>query len=285
MLRMLVVVLVLANGLYYAWAQGHLNAWSEALGLGEPPSTQPAASDKSAQYTPVNPEAISWVAAAEPAPAAPVPAPVASPPAPAQAAPAQPAVIEPAEPPEAEEEAPKAPEPEPESLAQAPAKEPEAPEPAAPPAPAVPKQCMAIGVFSEEQMGPIREALQGIARNQWRVKDSAVSGRWMVFWGGANDELDLVARRGELQSKNVPHERLRTSPVGIGYSLGRFSSEAAAQQHKKDVERKGIRGTTVEVEREPSTIYTLEFPDYNAIKDIVRRDLGRHIGARTWQAC
>lgn len=283
MLRMLVVVLLLANGLYFAWAQGHLDTWTQALGMGSPQSAQPAAQDKSAQYAPLQPDAIEWVDAAAPAAGAepPARAPV------VVVAPPPAAAVEPQ--PEATEDLPDAPaaaEPEPEAQAVVAAPKPvEEEAPAVATLPQAPKQCMAIGVFSPEQMEPIRAALQGIARNQWRIKDSPVSGRWMVFWGGASDELVLSARRGELQSKGVPHERLRSSPVGIGFSLGRFSSEAAALQHKKDVERKGIRAATVEVERAPSTVYTIEFPDYGSVKEVVRRDLGRYIGARTWQAC
>lgn len=288
MLRMLVVVLLLANGLYFAWAQGHLDTWTQALGLGSPQSVQPVAQDQSAQYAPLQPDVIEWVDAAAPMvgaePPAQAPAPV---PAPVVVAAPPPAAALP-QPEEAEDlpDAPAAAEPEPEAQAVVAAPTPVEPEaPAVAALPPAPKQCMAIGVFSSEQMEPIRAALQGIARNQWRIKDSPVSGRWMVFWGGATDELVLSARRGELQSKGVPHERLRSSPVGIGFSLGRFSSEAAAHQHKKDVERKGIRAATVEVERAPSTVYTIEFPDYGAVKEVVRRDLGRYIGARTWQAC
>lgn len=283
MLRMLVVVLLLANGLYFAWAQGHLDTWTQALGMGSPQSAQPAAQDKSAQYAPLQPDAIEWVDAAAPAAGAepPARAPV------VVVAPPPAAAVEPQ--PEATEDLPDAPaaaEPEPEAQAVVAAPKPvEEEAPAVATLPQAPKQCMAIGVFSPEQMEPIRAALQGIARNQWRIKDSPVSGRWMVFWGGASDELVLSARRGELQSKGVPHERLRSSPVGIGFSLGRFSSEAAALQHKKDVERKGIRAATVEVERAPSTVYTIEFPDYGSVKEVVRRDLGRYIGARTWQTC
>lgn len=309
MLRMLVVFLLLANGLYFAWAQGHLAVWKEALGLGAGPPRASQMQDRSAQYTALHPEAIEWVEASQAATAPPVATPV---------KPAPVAVPEPVAVPAA-----RAPEPEtidlkadastmqeaaraddgaeresvvPESVPQPPSPpvvEPPKPvvaalapvAPPAVPAPSVPKQCMAIGPFSAEQMEPIRPALQSMGRNQWRIEGSAVSGRWMVFWGGANDELVLSARRGELQNKAIPFERLRTSPVGIGFSLGRFSSEAAAQQHKKDVERKGVRGTTVQVERAPSMVYTIEFPDYGPIKDVLRRDFSRYFGARSWQPC
>ncbi|THU04435.1 hypothetical protein E9531_03305 [Lampropedia puyangensis] len=308
MLRMVVVVLLLANGLYFAWAQGHLASLGQMVGWGASPTLEGASapiSDSSAEtHTPLNPDAIEWQlptqavnqptvqsAAQSTAPAIAEPAPpnvavslTAAPQADAgsvtaeAAAPEQSAdvVVRP------EEQVSVAQEQKPQESPQ-PQPEPERSSPVA--VAEAPKQCMAIGPFSPEQMEPIRASLQGIARNQWRIEDSPVSGRWMVFWGGASDELVLSARKGELQSKGVSHERLRSSPVGIGFSLGRFSSEAAAQQHKRDIERKGIRGTSVEVERAPSTVYTIEFPDYATIKEVVRRDLSRYFGARNLQAC
>ncbi|MDO4724204.1 MAG: hypothetical protein Q4A97_05530 [Comamonadaceae bacterium] len=268
MLRALIVFLLLANIGYFAWVQAHraspapdadaasaASVRADAVALLQAlPSRRPAAETQPA------PALIVAQGDSQPAPA------VAEPP--AQPAAAAQSPEPPAEP--AQEKPPEKP--------------PERPQdkPAEPPPP---KQCMALGPFSNEQMEPVRGALARWPQSYWRLTQSTQSGRWMVFWGGVADELVLSARRSELQNKGISYERLRSTSAGPGFSLGRFSTESAAEQQKRNLEQSGISGTQVLVERQPATVYTIEFPDYHAIRDVVRRDLGRHMGGRSLQPC
>ena len=144
---------------------------------------------------------------------------------------------------------------------------------------------MAFGPLTAEQAEPVRAVLQSWPRAQWRWEQQSVNGRWMVLWAKVNDDLLSNARRAELQSKNIAFERLRSGPHAGGFSLGRFSSEAAAQQQKRNLERRGITGATVVLEREAAVLYTVQFPDYAAVREQVRRELGRHLGGRSPQGC
>lgn len=289
MLRIVIVLLVVANAVYFAWARGHL----QALGLGP---SQPAPATPEA-HAPLRPEAVQ-VVQSPPTPAQPEAAQHSSPP------PVIPVLVAQNTPPLAEaEQAPQdlaappqaseaaapdtpAQEQTPSPAAAAPAPPPApVPPPPPPPAPPVPKQCMAFGPLTAEQAEPVRAVLQSWPRAQWRWEQQSVNGRWMVLWAKVNDDLLSNARRAELQSKNIAFERLRSGPHAGGFSLGRFSSEAAAQQQKRNLERRGITGATVVLEREAAVLYTVQFPDYAAVREQVRRELGRHLGGRSPQGC
>lgn len=289
MLRIVIVLLVVANAVYFAWARGHL----QALGLGP---SQPAPATPEA-HAPLRPEAVQ-VVQSPPTPAQPEAAQHSSPPPVipvlvAQNTPplaeAEQAPQELAAPPQASEAAaPDTPAQEqpPSPAAAAPAPPPApVPPPPPPPAPPAPKQCMAFGPLTAEQAEPVRAVLQSWPRAQWRWEQQSVNGRWMVLWAKVNDDLLSNARRAELQSKNIAFERLRSGPHAGGFSLGRFSSEAAAQQQKRNLERRGITGATVVLEREAAVLYTVQFPDYAAVREQVRRELGRHLGGRSPQGC
>lgn len=289
MLRIVIVLLVVANAVYFAWARGHL----QALGLGP---SQPAPATPEA-HAPLRPEAVQ-VVQSPPTPAQPEAAQQSSPPPVipvlvAQNTPplaeAEQAPQELAAPPQASEAAaPDTPAQEqpPSPAAAAPAPPPApVPPPPPPPAPPAPKQCMAFGPLTAEQAEPVRAVLQSWPRAQWRWEQQSVNGRWMVLWAKVNDDLLSNARRAELQSKNIAFERLRSGPHAGGFSLGRFSSEAAAQQQKRNLERRGITGATVVLEREAAVLYTVQFPDYAAVREQVRRELGRHLGGRSPQGC
>lgn len=290
MLRIVIVLLVVANAVYFAWARGHL----QALGLGP---SQPAPATPEA-HAPLRPEAVQ-VVQRPPTPAQPEAAQQSSPPPviPVLVAQNTPPLVDEAEqapqelvaPPQASEAAaPDTPAQEqpPSPAAAAPAPPPApVPPPPPPPAPPAPKQCMAFGPLTAEQAEPVRAVLQSWPRAQWRWEQQSVNGRWMVLWAKVNDDLLSNARRAELQSKNIAFERLRSGPHAGGFSLGRFSSEAAAQQQKRNLERRGITGATVVLEREAAVLYTVQFPDYAAVREQVRRELGRHLGGRSPQGC
>lgn len=270
MLRALIFFLLVANLTYFGWAQLHRPKPVAEDGVAGPAATVRADAVALLQAPPPKKPAVE----PQPAPALTV----------AQAEP-QPAAAEPA----AQADAAATPAQNSEPLAEPaqekpPEKPPERPQdkPAEPPPP---KQCMALGPFSSEQLEPVRGVLARWPQSYWRLTQSTQSGRWMVFWGGVNDELVLSARRSELQNKGVSYERLRSTSAGPGFSLGRFSTEGAAEQQKRNLEQRGIGGTQVLVERQPATVYTIEFPDYNAIREVVRRDMGRHMGGRSLQPC
>lgn len=259
MLRVIVVLLLLANAAYFAWTQN----WLAAAGLPAAAARSPAAQ---AVQEPLNPQQLQLIspqqleqalqqnASAKPA-AAPSPAPAAAieEPEPATNAPPQAAV----------------------QAAVPPAGQPVA----------APRVCMATGTFTQEQLQPIRAALQGWPAEAWRVEESTLQGRWMVFWGNFDDGLVFAAKRSELEAKQLAFDPLRNTPQGTGFSLGRFSTEAAANQERERLARRGINGLAVVKEREDTTVFNLEFPDYDAYRERIRRELARFFTGKPLRAC
>lgn len=222
MLRLLVVLLLLANGGYYAWSQGLLRPWGLA------PSTQAEPERLQRQ---LQPQALRLL--------------------PAASAPAQP----PSAPPAPASEA--APEP-----ATAPATAPVAAAPvsatAAAPAPAQgPTQCLQAGSFDERQAQALRQALAAWPAGSWELAASTQSGRWMVYMGRFPDVDVVDKKRVELRALNIAFDRPGAA-LEPGLSLGRYSSEERAEAALKDLARQGVRTARVVQERAEARLFQLQ---------------------------
>ncbi|MDO5087004.1 MAG: hypothetical protein Q4D74_05255, partial [Comamonadaceae bacterium] len=255
MLRWIVALLLAANLVWLAWSQG----WLSGLGLAPQPQAEP---ERVARQ--VQPQTLHARPVAEPA----------APPAPADP-PAS------ATPPSAT--APPAPEPAPEdaparqagagAAAETAAATPEAPPPVAAPAPASPpavrRVCLQAGVLDERQAQAVRRAAAALPANAWRLDSVQLPGRWMVYVKLPSAEA-AAARRAELRAQGVDTDRPGAA-LEPGLSLGRFSSEEAAERALSDLGRKGVRGARVVRERRDTPAYMLRVP---AADDALRAQLG-----------
>jgi len=221
MLRLLVVVLLLANAGYYAWSQGLLRDW----GLAPAEQAEPQRLQQQ-----LRPEALR-LAGAPAQPAAPsAPASTASPaPAPAATAEAEPV---------------------------------EAQRPAA--------ECLQAGVFDEEQANALRRAAAGLPPNSWSLQRASIPGRWMVYIGKLADAEALSKKRAELRELGVSFDRPNNPSLEPGLSLGRFSTEEAAQRGLGNLVAKGVRTARVVQERQDAPGYMLRLP---AVDDALRPQL------------
>ena len=250
MLRVVVILLVLANGVYFAWTQGLLHS------LGMQPPEQ---AESHRLHDQLRPEAIRLLNA----PPSAVPSTPAAPEAPVVAtttessAPAAPAVPVEA----ARTEAP-------------------------PVVPPETRRCWWAGNFNTEQTTLLRKALGMLPdlKDQWQLNPIQANGRWIVYMGRLNDEL-MARKKAELREMKVEYREVRVAPLSPGLALGTFSTEAAAQQGLAIVTRKGVRTARVEQERPETTVYVLRLP---AITDQQRASLdllGDALAERTLQTC
>lgn len=258
MLRAFVVLLAAANLLLFAWTQGYLPATTP-----QPPTA--AASRSGAALTPIEPQAIVLLDAETFAALQATPPLAAAEPQQAQEAPA----------PASEVAAVAAPATPPADAAQA---QGDVNAPAQP-------VCRVAGPFTDAQLEPLRAALADLAPALWRSMQTSQSGRWMVFWGGVDDELLINARLAELQAADIAHERLRNHPAGPGFSLGRFSTEAGAEQQQRALAQRGINGTAIVIERAPAVLTTIEFPDYAAVQAQLGNRLLPLLGDQALRPC
>lgn len=162
-----------------------------------------------------------------------------------------------------------------EGAAPAPASPPEglgnaAPEvPAAPAAPveavssstaAARGECLQAGPFDTAQADAWRSAARALPQGSWSLEGSTAPGRWMVYMGRFADADALAKKRTELRTRNVAFDKPGSPALEPGLSLGRFSSEEAAQRALAALTQQGVRSARVVVERAETTTFTLRLP-------------------------
>lgn len=253
MLRVVIILLVLANAVYFAWTGGHL----AALGLAPTDQTEPQRLRDQ-----VNPDMVRLLNSAQPvAPAASQPPSPPSTPAPETTPPADNAAA-------AVEPPPSAPEP---AVAA----------PAAPPS--LPTACWRATGYSEAQARQLRSALAGVPDLQglWQIDESRLGGRWVVYMGKLSEET-MQRKKAELKALKVDYREVRVPHLSPGLALGTYSTESAAEQGLRDVTRKGVRSARVAQEREETTSHTLTLPAVTAPQ---REQVQALLGSKALAAC
>ena len=241
MIRFAIVLLLLANAGYYAFSQGMLRSlgWAphnpsepERLQQQVKPEELRILSPQELEQAQKQTQAQSAAAEAPHAPAEPTPAPVV---APAATAEADKPVEKPAE-----------------KVAEKPVEKPEK------------KECLVAGSFDAKQVEALRLQLAKLPEGSWKLDSSTSAGRWMVYVGKFSSQEALDTRRNELRAMEVSTDRARIASLEPGISLGRFSSEEAAERHQATMAKKGVTGAKVVVERPEATSYTLRLPKVDA---------------------
>ncbi|QXZ08720.1 SPOR domain-containing protein [Comamonas sp. Y33R10-2] len=279
MLRIIFLLLVLGNAGYYLWSQGHL------AGMGLTPEVQ---SEPQRVHEQIKPDAlvlpeVERARNSEPAEAAQPEAGATSHP---ESAPV--AVPEQAAKPEIKPEAkPDVP----------PAVQPDAKVEAVPVAAKEVKEAKAVkevkevetcyqaSGIEEVQADSIRRALASKAKGDWELVPSHQSGRWMVYMGKFPDAEFRDRKRAELRLMNVDFDRVGGN-FEPGLSLGRFSSEDAAQRQLASLMRQGVRSARVVQERAEVTSYALRLPKATAsFKSDVMVLAGNNLLPKSLKAC
>lgn len=137
-----------------------------------------------------------------------------------------------------------------------------APSPAEAPVAAAPEagECLQAGVFDEEQAATLRRAVTSLPQGSWTLERTTIAGRWMVYMGRFADTDVLAKKRAELREMNVPYDRPASASLEPGLSLGRFSTEEAAQRGLSNLTAKGVRTARVVQERTDAPGYMLRLP-------------------------
>lgn len=238
MLRLLAGALLIANLLYFGWTMGWLD---RVVGVRADGGREP---ERLARQ--VRPELVELHAADAPASASAV----ALAPAAASAVADVPAVAASAasEPAQAAASAPSAP------SAASPASAPIRTAAAAASAASAPASngnllCLEAGPFAAADLPAAEKLLQGAwPGGSWTRRRIEGSGEWLIYMGPYPDDAWLERKKGELSRirGGLAYEVLNAPPsLARGISLGRFASQAVAEQRLDQLRQRGIRTAKV----------------------------------------
>lgn len=158
--------------------------------------------------------------------------------------------------------------------------------PAAPaPPPPPPTACWLATGFTPAQADTLRSALSasGLPRERWQLGEVKLGGRWVVYMGRYNDE-QLERKKTELRTIGVAFREL-SGPLSPGLALGTYSSEAAAQQALQDVGQKGVRTARVAQERAETSAWNLRLPAITDAQRATVAGLGAALAGKRLQRC
>lgn len=219
MLRLLVLLLVLANGLYFAWSDG----WLRAYGYG--PAVQSEPQRLSQQ---LHPEALRKLTPAE-----------------VKRVDAQ--VL----------------------------------------ADQAPKECLLAGPFDEAQTAVLRRALESaLEAGNWQFDTMAVPARWIVYMGKFANADAMAKKRAELAVMNIVPQALSNPELELGFSLGGFDTQAAANTElARLMSQRGIRTAKVVQEHAGGQQNQLKLPALTAEQKARLNDLRPALAGRSLRPC
>lgn len=134
-------------------------------------------------------------------------------------------------------------------------------------APADAGECLQAGVFDEKQATALRTAAAALPPGSWSLEPTPITGRWMIYMGRFDDQDTLDKKRAELRARKVDFDRAGGT-LELGLSLGRFSTEEAAQRGLTALNAQGVRTARVVLERQAATGFILKLP---AVTDAQRQ--------------
>ena len=134
-------------------------------------------------------------------------------------------------------------------------------------APADAGECLQAGIFDEKQATALRTAAASLPPGSWTLEPTPITGRWMIYMGRFDDQDTLDKKRAELRARKVDFDRAGGT-LELGLSLGRFSTEEAAQRGLTTLNAQGVRTARVVLERQAATGFILKLP---AVTDAQRQ--------------
>lgn len=134
-------------------------------------------------------------------------------------------------------------------------------------APADAGECLQAGVFDDKQAAALRTAAAALPPGSWSLESTPITGRWMIYMGRFDDQDTLDKKRAELRARKVDFDRAGGT-LEPGLSLGRFSTEEAAQRGLTALNAQGVRTARVILERQAATGFILKLP---AVTDAQRQ--------------
>ena len=112
--------------------------------------------------------------------------------------------------------------------------------------PAVATQCLQAGLFSDEQTATLRARLQNaLPVGSWEFESTIEPARWMIYMGKYASADLLAKKRAELRQRNVSFQSLNDPALEPGLSLGNFSDQLDAQAELERIAKLGVKTARV----------------------------------------
>jgi hypothetical protein len=152
---------------------------------------------------------------------------------------------------------------------------------------AKPKECLQFGPFDDAQAGKLRTALAGssLAPDAWQLNTVNVPERWVVYIGKFPNPQALDKKRAELTALNIKSDPVSAPHLVLGLSLGRFDTEANANQDLERLRKEGVRTARVVQERAASQTTQLKLPAATDTTKAVVLGLGDALAAKAPRSC
>ena len=154
-----------------------------------------------------------------------------------------------------------------------------------PPVAASSGECLQAGPFDPAQAQAWRQAAAGLPQGSWRLESKPVPGRWMIYMGRFADTDMLAKKRIELRIRKVTYDQTNNPELEPGLSLGRFSSEEAAQRGLANLSNRGVRTARVLLERPESEVFTLRLPLVDAALQAQLSRMQRALAGNPLRSC
>jgi hypothetical protein len=112
-------------------------------------------------------------------------------------------------------------------------------------------ECLVAGTFDEAEAGVLRQALSArLPASAWGFEPVVITpARWVVHMGRYPNAEAVERKKAELRAMKVAFDTPSNPSLMPGLALGRFDSEAAATQELASLTRRGVRTAHVAVER------------------------------------
>ncbi|WP_334134902.1 SPOR domain-containing protein [Tepidimonas sp.] len=136
----------------------------------------------------------------------------------------------------------------------------------APPAARLRRHCWQLDGLAPAQAEAVRRRAGGDANLRARQTEqtTVLPARWIVYLGKFSSAEALQRRRAALRQAGIDHRVVNVAALMPGLALGTFSTEQAAQRALQDMQRRGVTDARVVQERSEMRLITLRWPDLTA---------------------
>ena len=111
---------------------------------------------------------------------------------------------------------------------------------------AAPAPCLQAGLFNEEQTAVLRAQLQSLLpAGSWMLESSMETPRWIVYMGRYANVEAVAKKQNELRQLKVAFEPINNAALEPGLLLGGFASQADADAELGRLARLGVHTARV----------------------------------------